>query len=804
MRFRKANYFLQKKMKITLENFRCWENKEIDVEDDALVLLSGSSGCGKSTILNAINFAITGEGKNIVAYGKSSCRVSIQLGDTTITRSRKPNRLLVKKGEKEFEDDTAQEMVNRLFGSLYSQCSYIQQDNHNTFIYMSPTDKLEFLESFAFHDIDICSKKEQIKECVRERQEAHKAAASSLSSVKEIFEGMQEPELVKFPIKCNIDEQQANIDKHSKLEADLSKKKASLTTDILKGKSELEKHDSLKSRQSSLKSKLDDYESQEETINNKLLKFRKLDEDFEEYERLVNAHRSAQENKDLSRKVKEMAQELQEMEKNELSEKNDRIQQIKKTIWPEEDEETVISYLESFREFLQDMERLESTKSSSPSRKKIDDLTTQIKNTESEIESLSQLYNSAVMSTKVYKCPGCSIHLRFEKNTIIKHGGQVVNEDPNNIQKDLNTKKSQLQTLQKSLHDLEAKWEKDTKEYEEHLHIKSNYEEIRPSAEVREDIDSYQAYYDTNKALQTELERLEKLPESKSLREFRKKYNSLKQSLDNDSEEEEFTESQEEVNEKFQQLLIQKEERKHLSQRLKDIGKVIRHTMDEMEEVNKDLECITLVDLDSLEQEKERVSEKLKKVQDINSKIAKYLATNKLRKNWEDLKAKYEKAQEKENRAGKKLESILLLRDKVVKAESMYLQNIITRLGTNTNAILEHFFPDNPMTIEFKAFKQVKKDTKAQINLQIWYKNNETDLMELSGGERDRLDLAVTIALSQTFGSPLLMLDECISSLDSENFNNVLEYLRDNNAFSHVLLVSHQANEGIFDRVVKF
>jgi DNA repair exonuclease SbcCD ATPase subunit len=97
----------------------------------------------------------------------------------------------------------------------------------------------------------------------------------------------------------------------------------------------------------------------------------------------------------------------------------------------------------------------------------------------------------------------------------------------------------------------------------------------------------------------------------------------------------------------------------------------------------------------------------------------------------------------------------------------------------------------------------MKKDTRAQINLVIWYKNNETDVYELSGGERDRLDLAITIALSQTFSSPLLMLDECISSLDSDNFNNVLEYLKENNTFNHVLLVSHQANEGLFDLVVK-
>ena len=123
----------------------------------------------------------------------------------------------------------------------------------------------------------------------------------------------------------------------------------------------------------------------------------------------------------------------------------------------------------------------------------------------------------------------------------------------------------------------------------------------------------------------------------------------------------------------------------------------------------------------------------------------------------------------------------------------------------HVNLHLETFFKDDPMNIEIESFKEAKNNkgpSKPQINLKIDYKAMECEPASLSGGERDRLDLAFTLALSEIFGSRILLLDECISSLDYETSSYVLEGIKDNYKGKNIIVVSHQANEGFFDEVL--
>ena len=47
-------------MQITLKNFRCYENSTFDFGTSGIILLSGASGQGKTTILMGIYFALFG------------------------------------------------------------------------------------------------------------------------------------------------------------------------------------------------------------------------------------------------------------------------------------------------------------------------------------------------------------------------------------------------------------------------------------------------------------------------------------------------------------------------------------------------------------------------------------------------------------------------------------------------------------------------------------------------------------------------------------------------------------------------
>jgi ABC-type transport system involved in cytochrome bd biosynthesis fused ATPase/permease subunit len=116
---------------------------------------------------------------------------------------------------------------------------------------------------------------------------------------------------------------------------------------------------------------------------------------------------------------------------------------------------------------------------------------------------------------------------------------------------------------------------------------------------------------------------------------------------------------------------------------------------------------------------------------------------------------------------------------------------------------LEHFFPDNPINVTISAFKETKSnDAKPQINLDIDYRGIEHDLSMLSGGEMSRVILAFTLALAEIQDSPLILLDECTSSLDHELTSSVIDGLKENFGEKLVLLIAHQVVQGSFDKVV--
>ena len=130
-------------MKLHLVNFRCYSDKTFEFGDDGLVLITACSGAGKSTILMAIQFALFGTGTKISSYGKTACKVELEFNDIKIVRTKRPNRLIL---NDEYEDAVAQEIINKTFGDTFDVTGYISQNALNSFIIMTPTDKLEFLE----------------------------------------------------------------------------------------------------------------------------------------------------------------------------------------------------------------------------------------------------------------------------------------------------------------------------------------------------------------------------------------------------------------------------------------------------------------------------------------------------------------------------------------------------------------------------------------------------------------------------------------------------------------------------------
>jgi ABC-type Mn2+/Zn2+ transport system ATPase subunit len=88
------------------------------------------------------------------------------------------------------------------------------------------------------------------------------------------------------------------------------------------------------------------------------------------------------------------------------------------------------------------------------------------------------------------------------------------------------------------------------------------------------------------------------------------------------------------------------------------------------------------------------------------------------------------------------------------------------------------------------------------MNTVVRYKGDESSMDDLSGGETQRVELAFLLAVNDMIGSPMILLDECLNNLDAEINMDVLSQLRDLSGGKIILVISHEAVEGVFDEIV--
>ena len=191
--------------------------------EKGLTLLSGGSGSGKTSVLMAIEFVLFGgQQRKIVMHGKKTCTVELQLNDLKIIRTNSPHRLLVShiKNNSEFiyEDEAGQSLITTVFGKLFSSVSYIPQNLKETFVLMSPADRLSFLEDFAFTSVDINHIKVKAKDEIKKVQCELERISGSLANATLMFNTTEKPKIIKFPVVCEDKDQE---EMHKKIFAKL-------------------------------------------------------------------------------------------------------------------------------------------------------------------------------------------------------------------------------------------------------------------------------------------------------------------------------------------------------------------------------------------------------------------------------------------------------------------------------------------------------------------------------------------------------------------------------------------------------
>ena len=146
--------------------------------------------------------------------------------------------------------------------------------------------------------------------------------------------------------------------------------------------------------------------------------------------------------------------------------------------------------------------------------------------------------------------------------------------------------------------------------------------------------------------------------------------------------------------------------------------------------------------------------------------------------------------------------------NKINETESISLTNCIDSINYYINDYLEKFFPNDSIIVDIVPFTEKAKsnsdkhEIKPKIDIRVCYKGEEVELNALSGGEYDRVSLAIMLSFNHICKSELILLDESIASLDADLTNEILEKLKENLNNKRIIVVAHQLNTGIFDQII--
>ena len=165
-------------MKLTLKNFRNASDFELALPDTGMVLLKGETGKGKTTLLDGIFDAITGEADDVIPWnGALPVTITLELPTMTIVRTHKPETLVVcLPGGQSFTGEAAQAKIFELLGIAsaveFTAASYIRQRMEGSLLSLKPAEQLRFIQRLAFGDDDPENYKTRIGNQITKRRTA--------------------------------------------------------------------------------------------------------------------------------------------------------------------------------------------------------------------------------------------------------------------------------------------------------------------------------------------------------------------------------------------------------------------------------------------------------------------------------------------------------------------------------------------------------------------------------------------------------------------------------------------------------
>jgi exonuclease SbcC len=696
---------------LTLENFRCWENNTFTFPNHGICLINGRSGRGKSTILNAIYYAIHGKLKNITTFGKKSTRVTLFIENDSqkikIIRTRNPVRLVVEFQSNTYEDEDAQMVIDRHFGKFFGSTSYIDQENTYSFFSLSSSDKMEFLENLLMEEQSIESIREKIKNQIADSKVQFASIESKISSLVDILNTSPSPSPSPSLSQLTIGE-----NKVTPSNVDLLIEKVSKNLSVIGTNSEIS-FSKIKKIEENLRAF--HIRSQIKEIDSELL-------DLNEYSSNHHIIVLEKEKNTLfyQREWLKIEQSIEECQK-ELQEKKSELEEKIKTLGNVDDKN--LEKLHQSKKWLEQLFEWDEKMNQSVENKEVEKKW--LENEHFHLEKQKEFIYKLELSKKSLKCPSCHISLQWVQDKLEKLDFNLDDSQ------DIDEKKTEYEREQ-------SIFRKRQKVFDQYLHMEDQYnqlynrtEKILTSYGLDMDMDCVDQWIARIQMYGESIKKLALLQEDRLLKSLLAKKEELQKKINTHDTHDTYDTSYDTITKKYDTVIEKlavfkdKYDRYHmlLNKKREWEKNDTKNTNDTNEEKYEHL-------AEKLEKERQKYRE----YEDKKDTYRDYLEGLKQWKTNMEQYQKREKIQvqidtEKERRDdySDRMKGLIKLRDYVKIAEKKCLEEFIQSLNKHASIYLEHFFQEDDLKVELKSTQELKNGKeKICLNFElICFKNDK-------------------------------------------------------------------------------
>lgn len=777
-------------MELNIENFRSIGKKKIKFSNQ-IYLFKGPSGSGKSSCIEAIKWCLYGRGRNVTPLNsKAKPKVSIITDEIKIVRSKNPEQLEVwnLKDNKKYQKLEAQTIIDNHFLNYdnWELSSYLGQTCRNKLMYSNQSEKMELLKELIFGIQRQLSEKylQKLNKNIKKYEKDFDKNSGALEFANRDLEKVKQ-EKTDLIDQYKIAKKKSSQKKIAKLDA-LKEAQTKLNDRIEKNLFQTKVNQMIDEKREKL-SEINQQLTKEYPINFSYKFFKnwiqtvQLKEEYEELDNDDDNHLLTDQYKyefepdnldqllemrSLSLKCSEIKEKYTHIEEigsylNQLIDKHQKY-------LANHDKKEKFEKLGKVKKYQKALEKMRPSIQSKwvdlLNRFNICDIETKDFHNEQDFEEIRKIIFN---EQEIYICPHCDNDVVMEGNELKINKFVVEDSDKDNFNKIegfLKKEKTILDKLEecKDAEDFEEYEDIDLEQVEKEINDLHEYDPDVPSPSIISKLIGLCKKNDRKEAVLNKLSELENDKLEDLTRKF--KYPS--------SEEE-----QDIYYSRFQNLKNKQiEYKKFLNE----------HEFNEIDN-----------DIDEDRQLLEQVKESIEEIQKLVSVIEEYKTIENKEQEIEKLENKRKEIIE-HSETNKKMEKI------IKETESEVMNNNIDTINLKLNNILTSLFED--IQIELSMIKNLKNgEAKPSVNLKIFIGGREySNIDYLSGGELDRISMALTITFNLIMGSKIMLLDEVMSSLDGENREKCLRIMRRYLKNKIILNVCHETTEGYYDQIINF